>query len=388
MPCVRYWPVGTTNDTTLPLTTDQICQVLLADWLPTLPFAASRSVLGWPNYLITADPGRSPSYLYLESVAGWSDRQWKGVLSWMLGIAGTRRVLDNEGYVWIAPTSAFYPERKQDVATPSWNTSYPPSVLEISSDPNNGSRIRPDYIAARLSASGIDFALVESKGTKNALNNLSVCPADWARQARNAIVKINGSVVTVPRNLVVATRCNPNAKRRKYRQLQVRAWNSNSNSQSQNFDILFEVASACYAGLCRNLGLWANLRALQISASSRLTGAFEPDSQFTEIEKEADAELSDRGHWEPSGKNGAHFKIDLDVGTIHVQVAKIALSLIRFIRSFNSKDTLVDGITHGLHDLMDWYLRTAAEYEQTPNIAIDRSGFIVKTEGMQVASRP
>jgi len=99
MSYVHYWPVGTTNDIRLSLTRAQICQALLADWLPTLPFAASRSVIGWPNYLITAESSVTHPYLYLESIAGWSDRQWKGVLSWMIGIAGTRRVLDTEKYV-------------------------------------------------------------------------------------------------------------------------------------------------------------------------------------------------------------------------------------------------------------------------------------------------
>jgi hypothetical protein len=82
-----------------------------------------------------------------------------------------------EGYIWIAPLSAFYPERGQCVMTSFWHTSYPPSVLQIMPAPNNSSRFRPDYIAARLSVSGsVEFALVESKGTSIALNNMHTCP--------------------------------------------------------------------------------------------------------------------------------------------------------------------------------------------------------------------
>jgi hypothetical protein len=166
MPCAQYWRVGRSNDTILPLTQAEISRALVADWLPTLPFVSSRNVLGWPYYIFDVERGANYSYWILRSIAGLSDRQWKGVLSWMLGIAGTRRVLGEERYIWIAPCSAFYPNRRQPVATPNWHQGYPPSVLTIEIDPRNGSRLRPDYIVARDSPGGnIEFALVESKGT-------------------------------------------------------------------------------------------------------------------------------------------------------------------------------------------------------------------------------
>jgi hypothetical protein len=36
-------------------------------------------------------------------------------LSWMLGVAGARHILASEGYRWIAPLSAFYPDAVQAV---------------------------------------------------------------------------------------------------------------------------------------------------------------------------------------------------------------------------------------------------------------------------------
>ena len=80
---VQFWPVGSSNDTPLSLTQSDISRFLLADWLPTLPVSISRSVMGWPQYLIEAETGSSTPYLFLSQVAGWSERQWKGVLSWM-----------------------------------------------------------------------------------------------------------------------------------------------------------------------------------------------------------------------------------------------------------------------------------------------------------------
>jgi len=239
--------------------------------------------------------------------------------------------------------------------------------------------LRPDYIAARPSAGGsIEFALVESKGTSRALNKLDACPTNWARQVRNAVVKLNGSVITIPRHLVVATRCNPNAFRPRTRRLQVRAWNSNSDTLPHDTDVLLEVVSAYYSGLCRNLGLLANLRALQLSASARFE---KPAShhQFVQAEQEADSELSQQGHWDPLGESAANFEIALDVGTIHVQVADIAISLIRSIRSQESLNSRAGVIVHHLHELMDWYSRMDREYTGAKDIAIDRSGFIVKT---------
>jgi len=137
---------------------------------------------------------------------------------------------------------------------------------------SNSSRFRPDYIAARLSVSGtVEFALVESKGTSSALNNMHTWPTAWARQVRNAIVTVNGSPVIIPRHLIVATRCNPNAARSRSRQIQVRAWNSYSDTTSHDMDVLLEIASVHYAGLCRNLGLRANLRAFQLGTDTLIS---------------------------------------------------------------------------------------------------------------------
>jgi len=90
MPYVQYWAIGNHNEASLSWTQAEISSALVADWLPALPFSASRSVLGWPHHLIRVQGGLVHPYLALESFAGYCERQWKGVLSWMLGIAGTR----------------------------------------------------------------------------------------------------------------------------------------------------------------------------------------------------------------------------------------------------------------------------------------------------------
>jgi len=102
----------------------------------------------------------------------------------MLGVAGTRHVLMSEGYRWIAPISAFH-----------------------------------------IVGGCIEWAVAEAKGTKMSLKSTSSCPTEWSNQARNVVIKVNGTEIDIPRHVVVATRVNPNAKRDRARRLQVRTWN-------------------------------------------------------------------------------------------------------------------------------------------------------------------
>jgi hypothetical protein len=380
MPLVQYWAIGNHNEASLPWTQAEICAAIVADWLPALPFSASRSVLGWPHYLISVQGGLVHRYLVLQSFAGYCERQWKGVLSWMLEIAGTRRLLSEEGYIWIAPASAFYPERRQPVSIPGWHPNYPPSVLKIEADPNKGARLRPDYIAVRQLSNGQEkFAIVESKGTSNSLRSMHLCPTNWADQVRNAVVKVNGSPVVIPRHIVVATRCNPNAIQERSRRLQIRGWNSQSTTLAENQNLLIEVVSAHYSGLCRNLGLWRNLNALKLAVEVRNTRNRETSVHLNKIVQEADTELEKVGDWRPVGEGNAYFSIETDLGRIHVQITKHALSIMCAIRSSAPIKDLVSLIDKDGLELTRWYSEMTAQYKDAVEIGIDRSGFLVKT---------
>ena len=48
--------------------------------------------MGWPAYLLQGIPIAGWNALAVRRVAGQSDRQWKSVFSWMLGVAATRAV--------------------------------------------------------------------------------------------------------------------------------------------------------------------------------------------------------------------------------------------------------------------------------------------------------
>mgnify|MGYP000225449773 CR=1 FL=1 len=347
--------------------------------------------------------GAAPSdYFVIERLAGLSDRQWKSVLSWMLGVAGTRRVLAEEQYQWIAPCSAFYPERNLPVATPVWPVSYPPSVLEITSDSNNSSRLRPDYIAARMQPIGnIEFALVESKGTSSCLSKMQRCRSAWTKQARNGIVRLNGSVERISRHLVVATRCNPNGVRERSRRIQVRAWNSRSNDSTSAADqaTLLEVLSAHYFGLCRNLGLHSNLRSLRLAIllrkksisklrdkSAQLRDELaQLRDELAQLQKEADQEIERRNVSRRPDYRDADFSIEHDMGAVDIQLAPQAIMIIRALRSGDEPDKLFGSLSQTLHQLNKWFDEKVRQYQEDKDVAVDRSGIVVNTSRVRVS---
>jgi hypothetical protein len=203
---------------------------LLADWIPSLPVNVSSSFIGWPPYLLKAVPFKGYDALSLGQEAGRSERQWKGFLSWMLGVAGTRHVLKRERYRWIAPLSAFYPDAVQPVDLSQWPSVFRPGLVTATRPRRSQLRLRPDYLAIRSTGGKqkrtLEWAVAESKGTRRCLTNLATCPPSWYKQARNVDVSVWGKRIVIPRHVVVAMRVNPNGARPATRRIQVRTWNS------------------------------------------------------------------------------------------------------------------------------------------------------------------
>ena len=227
---VEFWNVGATTASSLPLTVQTVSSHILADWLPALPTSLSPTLIGWPPFLIETVRMSLGECLTMRQRAARTEKQWKGFVSWMLGVAGTRQFLEAEGYRWVAPLSAFYPETTQEFDLSRWNTRFPPSSLRAERLEGSQSRLRPDYLAIRpLPSNDIDgsyeLAVAESKGTHKNLVGQTSCPTSWYKQARNISIIIDNSPIQIPRHIVVATRVNPNAERPNTRRLQVRAWN-------------------------------------------------------------------------------------------------------------------------------------------------------------------
>jgi len=272
---VQCWRVGAAAPSDLPMTLNHICGHLTVDWIPSLPATVSSSFVGWPPYLIEPLHIGGSEFLSLREEAGRSDRQWKGVLSWMLGIAGTRHFLDSEGYCWVAPLSAFYPNATGSVDLTGWNVPFPPSSLVAYRAPGARSRLRPDYIAVRPGSppesDSYEWAVAESKGTCRSLANLTLCPTDWYNQVRNVHLELNGAPLTIQRHLVVATRVNTAATNLQTRQLQLRAWNSEEEPERTALPVgaAVNVAAAHLFGFFKTLHLRENARALALATQMR-----------------------------------------------------------------------------------------------------------------------
>lgn len=356
---VEFWGVGCTGSTNLPMTHAHICSHLLSDWVPSLPLNVSSSFIGWPPFLIDVVQygGADVSALRLE--AGRSERQWKGFLSWMLGVAGTRHVLATEGYRWVAPLSAFYEEAVQEVDISGWYPLFPPGVLTANANPASNSHVRPDYVALRrLSSGSLEWAVVESKGTNRSLRSLSSCPGEWYEQVRNIELRVNGNPISIPRYLVVATRVNPNAKKVKSRRIQLRAWNSVEESPSSVLPREFApaIAIAHMFGLFRSLRLVDNARALASSVRTWHARRFEqgvfdlPGHRDLEL---ADAELVQHGS-EPQGTAPLQLPIETDFGTLKVEIASATISLVRKLQRVGSLELAAAAVEEADRELDFW----------------------------------
>ena len=94
---VDYWAVGSTEVLPLAMTTADVSKHLAADWVPSVAPNVKALFVGWPPYLLQLASSSGVQRLCLDTATGRTERQWKGVLSWMLGIAGTRHVLQSKG---------------------------------------------------------------------------------------------------------------------------------------------------------------------------------------------------------------------------------------------------------------------------------------------------
>jgi hypothetical protein len=389
---VQSWAVGASTPAVLPMTAGHISGHLLADWIPSFPLALSSSFVGWPSFLIETVDFQTRQFLTLASVARTSERQWKGVLSWMLGVAGARHVLASEGYRWIAPMSAFYPDKTQQVAIQG-NFPFPPSSIRVSRNPKSTSILRPDYLALRPAkssqgASGYEWAVAEAKGSASALTNMTTAPNAWSEQARNAVVKVNGINKAIPRNIVVCTRVNPNAARARTRRLQLRAWNR-KNAEAGNLPsaAAADVAAAHLFGLFRGLHLpkaaaavahSVDLRTRSRSSKTLAPVSKEPRRNF----KIAQEELSRRIRSSPFGGTAEDTWVDLTTPLGELDIA-LAAPLLDFAHELSEAQT--DDEAAAAHRRADSSLDN---WEASRRSAMENTDLSVLNTGIVVSSHP
>jgi hypothetical protein len=302
----------------------------------------------------------------------------------MLGVAGTRHVLEAEGYRWVAPLSAFYPESIQDVDLSRWNLSFPQSSIVADRAENSGCRLRPDYLAIRPLPTNepngqYEFALAESKGTRRDLTNINACPADWYNQARNAYLTVNGSQVTVPRHLVVATRVNPNAVYPKTRRLQVRAWNKADDSTRVPVpqDAVADVVAAQLFGFFKNLRLRETARAIALSVQVRAANRrheLMPTNIATRDEAihRSDEELRLKMKVFPGqgGDMGGVVILNTELGDIEVAIARPTVTVVQQLCQARTSDEFAAAIIDADHGLDRWVTDRRHRADQQGSIVL------------------
>lgn len=346
---VDYWPVGKPQ-TTLPLDALTMIGHIVQDWVPSLSSVSGRSLMGWPDHLVKPDIGGT--HLVVGPVLSRSDRQWKGFISWLIGIAGTRQVLASEGYSWVAPASAFYADRRIKVDTGPWPHDLPETDLKLDSDPTSGSALRPDYIAVgQTSPAAHDYhlALAESKGVDRQLASLAQCPPNWTAQVHNARVTFLGTPVHIHRHIVVGVRTNPTAVWERTRRIQVRCWNAQDVADPVPMGAVIEVASAALYGLCRGLGMTANAVAIARGATRRRLVAAIPGFLLPQADNEDRVEIAALGELERRGDvhassssigwTPAVVHLDLDERTRAV-LAPATVALIRLLATARASTDL------------------------------------------------
>lgn len=300
---IRYLGVNETEALSLPCSREMLATELAADWHPT--FAVSPlAFVGWPLELLEEKDFPDAKHLCVKTVLARSDRQWKGFASWMLGVAGARRAIKHMKYRWIAPASAFYAERVNEVDS-DWTNEFPACNMKLSRDPQSPAKLRPDYLALKKGVNGgYLIASVEAKGTDNAIMNESWadCPPDWAQQVRNIKLRKDGDLLKIHRYAVVGTRVNPSGKSARIRQLGIRVWNRNDESprfENEPLNVL-PIVYANLFGVYRNLGQFAVCRALSVSlrrnfGSENLQQSFDFEEESgLELNRELSEELPNR----------------------------------------------------------------------------------------------
>jgi hypothetical protein len=255
---IQFLDVGSRDTEFLPCTKENLASELTHDLLPTFAVSSPIAYLGWPIQLLEVNRFGDTECLSVHPILENSDRQWKGFVSWMLGVAGARVVLKHMGYRWLAPASAFYQERTRNLSI-DWPDDFPPSCLSLSRANGNKSKLRPDYLALKKAASGeYRITSVEAKGTKQPILSAkySNCPRNWHQQVRNVELNFDGANLAISRYLVIGTRVLPKERSNIINPLAIRAWNSTTTGPKYDHapEKVLPIVYANLYGIFHNLG--------------------------------------------------------------------------------------------------------------------------------------
>lgn len=254
---------------------------VITDWVPGVPNSLSRGFAELLSRILKAEttPQSAADTWIVQSQVNGFEKQWKNATSWMLGVAFCRWVIEQEGYAWWTPVSAFTPAKnKTPVARHKWlNREFSVNHCYVQPPPIPTSNLLPDYMLARQTSGTprYEISFAESKGGDHTGSGWASGSGAWRNQCLNAELyrrRKSAADVHIPakQRLVVATKVNTKGTLSYTRRIQVHAWNSKNLETIEAEDAFREVLAMHYFGVCEQIGLSAN--AFLIASELRLTG--------------------------------------------------------------------------------------------------------------------
>ncbi|MCP4550353.1 MAG: hypothetical protein GY835_28165 [bacterium] len=264
----RFYDVASNDHILKPVSMQKLASHIATDWIPGVPKEAEPGFVNILSELLKSDTGSPPSWCIRRKVANF-DRQWKIVTSWIVGIAFCREVMEDFGYQFWAPVSAFSSATRETAAS-GWTETLSRLSCDVKRPDPPTSRLLPDYVAAREQPGSHDvtIAFFESKGTRDAIGGHILLKPSWRRQAQNAEFSYNDTFFEPERRVVVGTRLFPSAKRPKNRCLVVRAWNSSTDTVALSTPAACSLVVQHYYTLCQAFGMEETAHALSLAARS------------------------------------------------------------------------------------------------------------------------
>ena len=145
-----YHAINSSTSRAIPITILELASNIITDWMPGTPNSLSRGFVDLLSMMIESRRINGIDQWVLKPDVAQFEKQWKQVTSWILGIAFCKKVIEMEGYTWLAPVSAFTSQqRRSQSQVPYWTSNLPLMNSRITHPIPRRPRLMPDYVLAR-----------------------------------------------------------------------------------------------------------------------------------------------------------------------------------------------------------------------------------------------
>ena len=285
---IDFYPANSLAPKTRAISELKIAAYAATEWIPNTPHALINGMADIARSAMVKEMISGHPHWCINPDLSYTDRQWSGFTSWILGVAFCRYAIEDEGFPFWSPVSSFSGKNSTGkTLTGNWLSSLPRSLFQVQKL-GTSSNLLPDYVVGRITANNrYEFSFFESKGTKKSLDNRSVAPVDWISQANNGILSYKSIPLDINCNYIVATRVNPSAAKVETRRIITRVWKDCSNMSHSNLSVFAHFVAVHYVGVFQRLGF---IRLAELIAN-RIRQDF--DHQYN-VDTDSEYELSER----------------------------------------------------------------------------------------------